>query len=51
VKLSKGRGIQFFKQPFFKRQGEYVANLYNASKEKFASVVRFGDSKKAGKKK
>lgn len=51
MKLSKGRGIQFFKQPFFFRNGEYVANLYKASKEKFASAVRLVGFKETGKKK
>jgi hypothetical protein len=41
MKLSKGRGIQFFKQPFFSRHGVYFNNIYKASKKGVVGAVKF----------
>ncbi len=47
MKVSKGRGIQFFKQPFFTRQGEYAAKIYRSGREQLVNIWPF--SKKPSK--
>lgn len=48
MKVSKGRGIQFFKHPVFVVPGKFVAEAYNKSKHTISGFVKFG-KKKDGK--
>ena len=54
MKVSKGRGIQFFKQPFFQDQKKYTANMLGAGRKSIMNVFEnigktFGKKKKGGK--
>ena len=40
MKVSKGRGIQFFKHPVFMVPGKFVVNTYNFGKNKITSFVK-----------
>lgn len=39
MKVSKGRGIQFFKHPVFMVPSKFVVNTYNFGKNKITSFV------------
>jgi len=45
MKVSKGRGIQFFKHPVFVVPQRFVVNTYSASKNKISGFVRKSDKK------
>jgi hypothetical protein len=45
MKVSKGRGIQFFKHSAFVVPGRFVVNTYNASKNKISGFVTKGKKK------
>jgi len=40
MKVSKGRGIQFFKHPVFIVPQRFVVNTYTASKNKISGFVK-----------
>lgn len=39
MKVTKGRGIQFFKHPVFMVPQKFVVNTYNKSKSNFKNLV------------
>lgn len=41
MKVSKGRGIQFFKKPIFQRPARYVAQAYQVGQQKVTSAYKF----------
>ena len=41
MKVSKGRGIQFFKQPFFDRPASYVSRAYQVTQKQVTSAYKF----------
>ena len=43
MKVSKGRGIQFFKHPVFVVPSKFVVNTYNAGKHKISNLVHMGE--------
>ncbi len=40
MKISTGRGIQFFKKPFFVKHRGYVENIYKAGREHIDRAYR-----------
>jgi len=40
MKLSTGRGIQFFKKPFFVNHKKYAQNIYKSSKNNLDKVYQ-----------
>jgi hypothetical protein len=46
MKISKGRGIQFFKHPVFMLPSKFVTDTYKVGKNKISSFV---DKNKKGK--
>ncbi len=45
MKISTGRGIQFFKKPIFSVPKKFVVNTYNFSKKQISNLVKGGKKK------
>ncbi len=51
MKVTKGRGIQFFKQPFFSNHKKYFAEIYKSGRQGIGNVFSFTSKQNKEKKK